>query len=206
MKKAIIAVLFLAGFAGAPVCAENGKYEVGLMPGFAIPVSGNYWGNSTTGVKSSFALAAYGDYRINDMFAAGLDIGYDFGHKAQGDNVTNSKTKMLQITPHGKIMKDMDMFGKKGKVYGVLGLGMYNLKFKNDDGDVQDADGNSSVTKFGFNLGGGADVEIAQNILLGLEVRWHHVFSALASTNDDGTISKDAVNNITPALKIAYTF
>ncbi|NLO91395.1 MAG: porin family protein [Elusimicrobia bacterium] len=205
MKKAILAVLFLAGFAGAPVCAENGKYEVGLLPGLSIPVGGDYWGNSTTGVKSSFALAAYGDYRLNDMFAVGLDIGYDFGHKAQ-NAVDNERIKILQITPHGKIMKDMDMFGKKGKVYGVLGLGVYNLKYK-DDGedstDYDDADGKTSITRFGFNLGGGADVEIAQNILLGLEVRWHHVFDAM----DNGSIdNKYAVNNITPALKIAYTF
>ena len=205
MKKILVAMMVLASLATVSKAADT-KYEVGVLPGYSIPVAGDYWGNSTTGVKSSFALAAYGDYKYNDMLMFGLDLGYDFGHKLQGDNPENYRAAILQITPHAKYYKNMNILGKNGKVYGVFGLGLYDLKSKYDTGTTVPNANGDSMACFGINVGGGADIEIAPNWLVGAEVRWHHIFNAIAMADDNGNITNYAANNITPTLKVAYTF
>jgi opacity protein-like surface antigen len=204
MKKILVAMLVLTGLVTVSKAADT-KYEVGVMPGISIPFDGASWGNTTTGVKSSFAADVYGDYKINDMFMAGLDLGYDFSHKLQdgalGQGATNNDNMRItsfHVAPEGKYYHNLNMFGKNGKVYGVLGAGLYTLKLKSDNQLYDNGTDPDGKGYFGFNVGVGADVEVVQNWLVGLDVRWHHI-----CTNYQGLT---ATNDLTPSLKVAYTF
>lgn len=195
MKKVLVAVLLLAGVCSANVAAESGKWEVGGGPGYSIPVGGDY----ASGYGGSFNLNVYGAYKLQDPLSVGFEIGDDFSHKGKSDatvngvttNLSSLTTRVLQLTPFVKAAKEATMNGKKVNYYGIFGLGMYNVNLASDTAGVD----NISKNYLGFNLGGGATMELAPQWSAGLDLRWHHVFA-----------SQSAVNNITPTLKVAYTF
>jgi opacity protein-like surface antigen len=139
----------------------------------------------------------------------GLELGYGFGHKGKTDALWNGTTtdlsdlqiKTIQITPFVKAGKDFNFNGKKCKYYGIFGAGVYTWSHSEAliAGTTYDS---ASAIRYGFNLGGGATMEVAPQWNVGLDLRWHHVFGFF--DNGDGTTS--AANNITPTLKVAYTF
>ncbi|MDD2772594.1 MAG: porin family protein [Elusimicrobiales bacterium] len=198
MKKVLVAVLLLAGVCSANVAAESGKWEVGGGPGYSMPVGGD-WSDAVGG---SFNLNAFGAYKIQDPLAVGLELGYDFSHKAKDTaiyDMSDVKTKIFQVTPFVKASKDMTMSGKKVNYYGIFGAGLYSMSTSGSTtpllAGAQVVDETASAGYFGFNLGGGATMELAPQWSVGLDLRWHHIFSSNAATN-----------NITPTLKVAYMF
>jgi len=208
MRKIAAMFVFVALLAGN-ASAEAGKITTSLMTGVAIPVSGNWASSKGTdasgagydfGYKQSFAGAIAADYQFQEMFAAGLELGYNFNHKikANQSDLEGGDEKILQITPYLKVTgKKMD----KWTPYGILGLGLYSMKLTDEkDNSTGVTTAASSVGYLGFNLGGGMMYDLSANMQLGLDLRWHHIFSKSSSGE------RSAVNNITPSLKLSYLF
>lgn len=199
MKKLLIAVVVLAGLTAAVSAADVGKYTGSYGIGYSIPIAGT-WKDAA---KGSLAMSLAGDYQFQDMLSGGLELAYDFGHTNKiveanqalfpTAGIDGGKIKILQVTPFVKYH-----FAKSDKIapYGIFGLGIYNVKTAEITNTLGIAATPSvSSSKFGINLGGGAMYDIQDNLSVGLDLRWHHVF-----------VSGGAVNNITPSVKICYMF
>lgn len=195
MRNVIIAATVVLGLSVVSHAADSNKYEVGIMPGYAIPVVGSDWTDSDTGFKSSFGINAYGDYKLNDKYSAGLDLGYNFGHDNQA--TSDYSIKMLNVGVHGKMFKDMDIGSRKGKLYGVAGFGVYHWSY-----DSFASVSSDSGSKFGINLGLGYDMEIAAQLTAGLELRYHHIFNMVKNASGD----EKPAGNLVPMLKVGYSF
>ena len=178
MKKTMFAAALALSF-GALAHAADGKYQVGLGLFDSIPTSdfGDYF-------KSSLGFNVSGDYKISDMFSAGVEIGDALGYKWKED--TNNKYMILTYGVRGKIVKSMDFGSKKGDVYGIVGISNYSLTTSPDVG---------GETKIGYSFGAGAQMEIAPQWLVGLEVRYHLL-----------KVHEVDLNTIAPALTVGYSF
>ncbi|MFA5161994.1 MAG: outer membrane beta-barrel protein [Elusimicrobiales bacterium] len=196
MKRLLAAIVMIAGVGAVATAADVGKWDADYGVGYAMPVSGDWSSNH----KGSLNMSLAGAYKFQDMLSAGLELGYDFGHKNK--DVSDYKVKVLQLTPFIKADKDVELGGKKVNTYGIFGLGLYRWSTPDYDNGAGTTVAGDSGSKFGFNLGGGAMMEVAPQWKVGLDLRWHHVFGML--DNGDGTSS--AANNIVPSLKVAYSF
>ncbi len=183
MKKTMFAAAFVLGF-GAIAHAADGKYQVGLGLYDSIPVSSDF-----KEYKSSLGFNVYGDYKINDTFAAGVELGDTFGYAYKAD--TSIKEKELICGVRGKIGKSMDFGSKKGNVYGIVGIASHRFS----------SSGYKTITKVDYNFGAGAQMEIAPQWLVGLEARYH----ALKATDQDTGKSLN-INGIVPTLTFGYSF
>ncbi len=183
MKKTMFAAALALSF-GALAHAADGKYQVGLGLYDSIPMSSDF-----KDYKSSLGFNVYGDYKINDTFAAGLELGDTFAYTYKAD--TSIKENELVCGVRGKIGKSMDFGSKKGNIYGIVGIASHRAS----------SAGYKTVTKVGYNLGAGAQMEIAPQWLVGLEVRYH----AFKMTDQDTGESLN-INGIAPTLTVGYSF
>jgi len=181
MKRVImVAVAMLVCGSGMVAHAQDAKFEVGAGLSGSIPV-----GDFKDAAKSSPGLNVYGDYKINDMFTGGLEVGHMLGYESKADSGTDYLCTTVGL--RGRYVHAMDFGPKKGHVYGIVGIASYIWS--------TDPDSSLDTTKIGFNLGGGADVEIFPQWLAGIDLRYHMVKMG----------GVDA-NSFTPTLKVAYTF
>ncbi len=179
MKKTIFAAAMVLGF-GALAHAADTKYQVGLGLLDSLPMSSDF----RDVLKSSLGFNAYGDYAINDTFAAGVEIGDVFGYPYKGD--TSVKLRALTYGVRGKIVKPMDFGSKKGNVYGIVGISSYRWSSNATD---------ETTTKVGYNVGLGAQMEVSANWLVGLEARYHII-----------KIEGINANTLAPTLTVGYSF
>jgi len=180
MKKVLIALMLTACMTTAGFAAK-GTTSLSVLAGYAVPISGD-WNDM---VKGSMNAAVAGDYQFHDMFAAGLEIGYNFKHEAE---VGDAEVKVLYVAPYGKFLHKKD----KMTFYGIFGFGWYQSKAEIT---ILTVTTSTTESDLGINLGGGIMFDVAENMQLGGEVRWHHVF-----------VEDMAVNNIVPAVKFSYLF
>jgi len=206
MKKALAAVSLVALMSCAAF-AEVGHVTASILPGASIPV-GSGWantfgvdpigGNYNYGYDTSFALAVSADYQFSESLAAGLEIGDSFNYtsKQMPTNDSGMNVRILQFTPYIKVIgKTMD----KLTPYGILGMGVYSTKMS-DEVFNNETLTYSAVNYFGFNIGGGVMYDLAKNIQLGVDVRWHRIFAKDIYGNNV------PLNNIVPSLKLSYLF
>jgi opacity protein-like surface antigen len=184
MKKSMIAIACVLN-CGVAAHAADAKYHVGLGLFDSIPMSSDLKDYE----KSSLGLNVSGDYNIDDMFAAGVEIGDAFAHDAKGLAKTYSHLKSFNTMSYGvrgKYVKHMDFGTKKGNVYGIVGIADYT---STTDPDT------TTTSKIGFNFGVGAEVEVAPQWLVGLEVRYHIVKG-----------NSIQANTLAPMISAGYTF
>ena len=112
------------------------------------------------------------------------EIGDVFGYEIKAN--TSYKVKDMAYGVRGKYIKPMDFGSTKGNIYGILGIASYN--WSTDPKTTTDSE-------IGFSLGVGAEMEIAPQWLIGLEVRYHMVKDG--STTDD---------SLAPMISAGYTF
>lgn len=186
MNKAIIAMAMVISFGALAQAGVEGKLEVGAGLYNSMPMSSDF----KDAAKSSLGFNLYGDYKINDMFTAGLELSNAFGYESKMSSTYDLTSMMIGV--RGKYVKSMDFGSKKGKVYGILGLANYSFD--------TDPSATWEESAIGFSIGGGVDVEVAANILAGFELRYHMV------TVDDGAGGDFSAGNLAPMLKIGYFF
>jgi len=201
MKKIFIIMFFYVLTGPCSFANEVGKMSISIMPGISVPVAGE-WTNSSLliydsygpinanyGAKTSFALTGAVDYRFHKMMTGGIELGYDFKHSTKYTNAI--KTQIFHLTPFIRIDRTFDHWTP----YGVLGIGYYNVK-------ATVADNSSANGYLGFNLGTGIDYELTNELSVGLDIRWHHIFS---NNSQFGGAQPD-INNIVPSVKFTYSF
>lgn len=203
---------------------RTGKFDLGLSPGWAIPVgtAGDY-------LKTSFVLNVTGAYQFDDYASAGLEVGWQFKHSVTGntkypelardynndgfvDHVpfgSNMRDTILHLTPFLKVGPWLEAFGYRWRPFMLAGAGLYEESVSsgrivvsgNDErsgngiGPVN-IDRDSSVNAFfGFNVGPGFEVQIEDNAAIGFDLRYSRVFRPIA-----------AFDFIEPSIRILYLF
>ena len=206
MKKAIAVVALLLAGLGAAANAADNKFTASLMPGLTIPVGGKWASNAFSdgtnyGMTKTFATSLAVDYKFKESLALGMEIGNDwhYTNKEYGTGVSGDEARMLHFTPYVKYS-----FTKTGKItpYAVLGAGLYNYHQNGLALNGVETYSSRTLSYLGFNAGGGAMYDLDESWALGLDLRWHHVFANL----DEGAGERAAFNNITPSLKLQYSF
>ena len=213
MKKiiSILGAALLAGSCSLAMAGEN-RMTASFLPGVSIPMGGLYASNANAsgtrndGLKPSFATAIAVDYQVKDSLALGLEVGHDWKHpvKEMPSGQDGDDVSFWQVTPYAKYS-----FKPVGKFtpYGVFGLGLYSFhQTTRHSGDTVIYPART-LNYLGFNLGGGATYALAKDWELGLDLRWHHVFSGVQMDNlGDNSSSYISFNNLTPSVKVQYAF
>jgi opacity protein-like surface antigen len=184
MKKIFLVFLMAAG-AAAPACALDvyGNLEIGGGLYGAVPVTREF----KDAVKTGMGITAYGDWRLNRHFTAGLELAYSPGQESKD----NSTYKLAHTLAGLRLRYVLPAeFGKtKGRYYAIAGVAGYmwawNPSFPNGDAD----------SRFGYSLGGGAEFELDKDMTAGFELRYHAV--------DCGD---DPAHFLAPTLKFTYGF
>jgi len=176
MKRIIAAIAIVTGL-GMAAHAADAKYEVGAGLSGVIPL-----GDFQDAADPSLGVTAYGDYKLNSLFTAGLEGAYAFGHESKANSSVDYLCTTIGL--RGRYVRDL---GYGIRAYGILGLASYTWS--------TDPDSSLDTTKVGVNFGAGADVEVMPNWLTGIELRYHAVKT--------GGING---NHLVPTLKVGYTF
>ena len=161
MKRSFFVFLFVTCLLTAPVYADQGDFSFGADIG-QVGFSGT--GLSSYGTNG-FGYGGYLSYAASDLFDLDFNMLYS-PHKGQG-NTANAT--------YGTLALKFGMSFDQLLPYITAGVGFYHNA-------VNFSGVSDSATAFGFNVGGGLDVELGSMVRLGLLVRYHPVFGkALAS-------------------------
>lgn len=192
MKKTfILSALVMCMSSAAYAGLDASKISVGGGVGYSIP-TGNFHDTN----KGSPSLAVSGEYKIAKRYALGLEMAYNYDYSMKDSqktgSITDGKSKIWELAPFVRAMKDFTLRGKNAMAYCLVGMGVYNLKSETDrSGDVS-AD---SQSKFGWNAGAGLMVEVARQWSVGLDLRYHNVNTDTYNTSF-----------ITPTARASYRF
>jgi len=140
--------------------ADEGDFGIGADVG-GVGLVGN--GTSVYG-KNGFGFGGYLTYAPSELFDLDLNLVYS-PHKSNG-NTSN--------VLYGTLALKFGMTFDQLQPFLTGGVGFYRNSLKLANG-VADTEGG-----FGFNMGGGMDVDLGKYLRLGLLVRYHPVFG----TND----------------------
>ncbi len=175
MKKVIIALLVLGAF-GTSVFAGEWKKEGSVLLGMGIPS-----GDVGKEVDSGLALGLeYDGYKINDNWSIGGAFLYTSSPKKTVSG-TDFTVSAWGLSPYAKYSKEVDMGGKKWNVYGLAGIGFYGASVKVDyPAPLTAYSTDVSDTEVGFNFGGGAMYPLNDKMQLGLDLRYHAIYSDLS--------------------------
>ncbi|MBI5710336.1 MAG: porin family protein [Candidatus Eisenbacteria bacterium] len=170
--------------------AAKGDFIFGLQGGLSVP-TGDY-GDS---LKSGFMGGVYGDYMVHEMFAIGVDASYnknDGKELPAGDEV---KSTIVQFGAHGKWVPDM----KDAPVspFVQLGAGLYNVK---REMTVSSVPSDTTVNKFGFNLGAGLDYKATPQVSVGVFGNYHNISDAWTDTAGD----KKSATYFTAGVRVTF--
>jgi len=181
MKKVIIAMAIVFSF-GVLGQAADTKWEVGAGLVNSMPMNTEL----KDVIKSALGFNIYGDYAISEKFTAGIEVAsLSYDSKGIFKAFGIDSIDIMTYGVRGKYVKPMDFGSMKGKIYGILGIASYVSK-------TDPSFSSAESTDTGFNLGAGLDVEVATNLLVGFELRYHLIASD--------------VKTLDPALKVAYCF
>jgi opacity protein-like surface antigen len=168
MKKLLYVFGLITACTAFAAAQDKGTIETGVyFPALSSPIFGTWAKVTAPSLESGF----YGDYYFQKNISIGAEFAYYFGYAtiASDDSITG-----FRLCPQFKYGGDTILFGRNGHYYSVLGMGVYH----------DSLDGNGD-TNFGFSLGEGLKVDMGKGWDVGLEARWHHVFSDPAGNNLD---------------------
>src|SRR5436309_5097888 len=172
-------------------------WSFGVTGGTGIP-TGDFADELKGNAKTGFQVGGIVDYKINDMFAVGLDGSYvqnkndledqtipfddlsDFDESLSGPGdvkFDKFKYNTWQVTAHGKYMFPMQ--NSPLMPYGLVGVGVYNTKVK-AEGTVTPQGSSAAAfsgegkldTRFGGKVGLGAIWKASSVIGIGAEVNY----------------------------------
>lgn len=211
-----LALALVLVLVAAPNSFAAGKpWEISLTGGLGLP-QGDFKDEDLMDGRSGPQMGIDICYHITDVIALGADASWNRNkHGAEGETedlgggitVTAEKDRFttIQFGLHGKYM-----FATSGKLkpYGLLGLGMYNIKedweyLYDDNGTVttftdESEDFDQPGAKFGWKLGAGATYMTSPKIGLGLGVDYNS-FSL-----DEDTFGVSSVPYISVRGRLTY--
>ena len=155
VSKSLFVAVLLFAISFSSVQADEGDFGVGAdIGGVGLTGSGaNAYG------KNGFGFGGYLTYAPSEMFDLDLNI-VNSPHKANGN-----KANALYGTLGLKFGMTFDQL----MPYLTGGVGFYRTS-------VTLANVSDSSSGFGFNFGGGMDVDLGKYLRIGLVVRYHPVF------------------------------
>ena len=161
MKRSFFVFLFTASLFAGAVYADQGDLSFGAdvgQVGFAGP------GMSVYGTNG-FGFGGYMSYAASDLFDLDFNLIYS-PHSQSGNSVGAT---------YGTLALKFGMTFDQLLPYLTTGIGFYH-------DSVTFAGVGDSATAFGFNVGGGLDVDLGKMLRIGLLVRYHPVLGkSLAS-------------------------
>lgn len=180
--------------APAPAAATRfHRYYYVFGGGAAFPIGG-HWGDRDAGFKPAPAFTFAGAKKVDDALSYGLEASYVPGHKNR--SMPEMGVRVFSFTPFLRAAYQ----GEEKTFYGILGAGIYHWtqppfmaggkEFASDSG-----------SSFGVNMGGGVVYPFWDAVQLGLELRWHHIFT-MQGENFDVKLA----NNLVPSVFFAYGF
>lgn len=169
------------------------RYYYSLGGGVSSPVGG-MWGGEKAGFKGSPSWTFAAGKKVDEVMSYGLESSYDTGHKSRAADGLE-----VSLFSFAAFLRAARLRGA-GAYYAALGAGIYHWS--------QPAFGAGAVRRpsdsgssLGVSLGVGALYPFGGAVRLGLDLRWHHVFSV-----GGANIGADLINNITPSLTLCYGF
>jgi len=180
MKRSFFVFLFATLFLVSSAYADQGDFSFGLDAG-QVGLTGA--GTSSYG-SNGFGFGGYLTYAASDLFD--LDMNMIYSPHSNAGNSSNAT--------YGTLGLKFGMSFDKILPYLTGGIGFYHNSV--DFVGVSD-----SASAFGFNIGGGLDVELGSRVRIGLLVRYHPIFGKSLSSGRTG------VDDMWDALfKIGYLF
>lgn len=182
----------LPGMEASPAPRFSRYYFV--LGGGAVFPFGGHWGDADAGFKPSPSFTIAAARKVDETLSYGLETSYDAGHKNR--SVPEMEVRIVSLTPFLRASRQ----GEGKTYYGILGAGVYNWTQPafSAGGAGFDADSGSS---FGINMGGGVVFPFVDAVQLGLDLRWHHLFTMRGENFDVGP-----ADNLTPSVFFAYGF
>lgn len=167
IKRSFVAFLFIFGLIifSSVSNADEGDFSFGAALG-GVGLTGtdmNQYGSN------GFGYGGYITYAPSSLLGMDVNVLYS-PHSNQGSDAN---------TLYGTVAL------KTGLYYDILypffttGVGVYR-------NSIQLAGGSYSVATFGFNFGGGVDIDLGKNVRIGLLVRYHPVFDRAISNGSNG--------------------
>ena len=181
MKKTLIMVGLLALVASTAFAAKGDTW-FGVQGGIASPT-----GDIGKEFKTGYDGSLYGSYGVAKDCQLGLEVGY-FAFKAKDDFNTalgtgaDAKLSLIPITAFTTY--SFPTGNAKSNPYVKLGLGMYMAKSK-IDGITPAVD--TTITKFGGNVGLGYNYEVSPMYTIGFNVAYHMIMAGDSFKKEDGT-------------------
>jgi opacity protein-like surface antigen len=202
---------------------REGRWEMSLDPGIAVPLGASYDLMGNSGV-----LQLTGAYQFNSYLSAGAQLGWQFNHRWGGftagqisqdyDNdgiadrvpfASSIHEKILNLSPIVKVGRWVDVLSYKFRPFLVSSMGFYHawtnsgtLTVNGNDqisgkqvGPIVYNYDTSSNSYFGFSAGGGIDVQLDENAAVGLDLRYSRIIKPY-----------EDLEFLTPSLRIVYLF
>jgi opacity protein-like surface antigen len=166
MRRSFFVFLFACILASAAY-ADQGDLSFGGdfgQVGFTGPSMGNYGTNG-------FGYGGYLSYAASDLFDLDMNLIYS-PHSENGNSAAAT---------YGTLALKFGMTFDQLLPYLTAGIGLYHNSV--NFGGVGD-----SATAFGFNVGGGMDVDLGKYLRIGLLVRYHPVFGKSFSSGRPGGV------------------
>lgn len=190
---------------------EERPWEFAVAPGMAIP-------NAAMGdvFKPSFLLQISGEYRLLRYLSAGIEGGYDFGHKFEGEHqrtgpfTSDIHLHVFQLTPFLRLGKDFSWDYRAFRPYAIGGMGLYfdnrtsGTVIQKNTGLRTATAGSRAQGHFGFNVGAGFSFRPTTRWRLGTEVRYHQYFQR--DDIDGNGKAQDAIKYIAPTARVYFLF
>ncbi|OGR68350.1 MAG: hypothetical protein A2081_02025 [Elusimicrobia bacterium GWC2_61_19] len=183
-----------AGLPGLEDLPEPTRYLAGYVSaggGWAVPFGG-HWGDKDAGFKPSNVFSLAASKRVDELLSYGLETSYSLRHENRV-----MKDLGLKVFSMGPFAKVSYLEGEK-LFYGVLGAGLYQWSQPafTSGGTRYGSDSGSSA---GLSLGGGVAYPFWWGTLLGLDLRWHHIFNMKGSN-----FNLDSADNLNVMLVLHY--
>jgi opacity protein-like surface antigen len=181
MKLRILVVALLGLVLAAPPAFAAAPIWLGADLGLSIPI-GDYKDEASLGLLAGLT----GTYMFTDYFGLGGDIAlhspgvaddFEEAQAAEAGATVDVSLRAIQVTPHARFL-----IPTRGTVQPYLkgGLGLYNLGSRIEGGSL---DVDESKTKFGFNLGVGAQTLATSVVAFGGELAYHSISTDGSATS-----------------------
>lgn len=219
MRKLVLLAVVCMAFAVPALAAAPGEMTFGLNGGVGIPMSD--FGDA---YKMGFTGGVFGDYAFTPIFALGVDASYsqfkgkdlpiEFRDTA-GDllfAITDAKVTPIQFGAHLKATPPMENMPLAP--YAQVGAGFYSVKGEvttaSDVEPLLAGTSDETKTKFGWNIGIGADYKVTPAFGLGIFGTYHNITDAFVKesvdiTTGETTSEKKSASYFTVGVKLTFS-
>jgi len=161
MKRSFFAFLFVSCLLVGSAYADQGDLSFGFDTGQVGLTSPGMSSFGTNG----FGFGGYLTYAASELFALDMNVIYS-QHSGNGSYGANAFYPTLAL----KFGMTFDQLSP----YLTTGIGVYRTSFHGTMSDIANYN-YGAATAFGFNIGGGLDIDLGKMFIIGLLVRYHPV-------------------------------